>query len=235
MSDDERVALVTGANRGLGLETTRRLAAEGYRVLMASRDEAKGRAAAESLGELAERVTVVALDVTDRAAVDALAAHVKAEYGRLDVLVNNAGIMPDKGRSFFDTDPEVARRCFETNTLGAFHMCQAFVPLMRERDCGRVVNVSTGMAQLSDMNGGAVAYRMSKAALHALTRVVHDETRGTYIKVNAVCPGWVQTDMGGPEASRTVEEGVDGIFWLATLRNDGPSGGFFRDCKQLDW
>jgi len=235
VSEDERVALVTGANRGLGLETSRRLAAEGYRVLMACRDEASGRVAAQSLEGLTERLEVVALDITDRASVDALVDHVETTYGRLDVLVNNAGIMPDRGQSFFETGPEVVRRCFETNTLGAFHMCQAFVPMMRAQDFGRVVNVSTGMAQLSSMNGGAVAYRMSKAALHALTRVVHDETRGTYVKVNAVCPGWVQTDLGGQGATRTIEEGVDGIFWLATLRNDGPSGGFFRDCKQLDW
>ena len=202
---------------------------------MACRDAAKGRQAAESLGQLAERVEVVALDVTTRSDVERVRDHLAKTYGRLDVLVNNAGIMPDAGVSFFDTDVEVARRCFETNTLGAFHTCQVLVPMMRERDQGRIVNVSTGMAQLSDMNGGAVAYRMSKAALHALTRVVHDETRGTYIKVNAVCPGWVQTNMGGPSATRTVEEGVDCIVWLATLRNDGPSGGFFRDCKQLDW
>ncbi|MEM1031407.1 MAG: SDR family oxidoreductase [Myxococcota bacterium] len=234
--DEARVALVTGANRGLGRETVRRLARDGYRVLLGARDPARGRDAHASFDDdVRGRVEVVELDVTDRRAVADLGRWVRDRFGRLDVLVNNAGVMPDAGISFFDADPDVIRSCFETNTLSAVHTCQVFVPLMRERDAGRVVNVSSGMGQLHDMGGATTAYRVSKAALHAVTRIVHEETRGTYIKVNAVCPGWVNTDLGGPDAPRTVEEGADCIVWLATLRDDGPSGGLFRDCKQMAW
>jgi NAD(P)-dependent dehydrogenase (short-subunit alcohol dehydrogenase family) len=222
---------VTGANRGLGLETARRLGLEGYRVVLGARDAAKGEAAAAELRAAGIDASALELDVTapDVAALAALEA---------DVLVNNAGIIPESGlasRSFFDVPPDVVLGGFENNTLGAYRVTQAVVPGMRERGFGRVVNVSSGMGQLSDMNGGSPAYRLSKTALNALTRIVADEVEGENILVNSVCPGWVRTDMGGPHARLSVEDGADTIVWAATLPDGGPTGGFFRKREAIPW
>jgi NAD(P)-dependent dehydrogenase (short-subunit alcohol dehydrogenase family) len=226
-----RTALVTGANRGLGLETARRLGLEGYRVVLGARDTARGEAAAGELRAQGIDAAALELDVTapDAAALAAVEA---------DVLVNNAGIIPEAGlasRSVFDVAPEVVLHGFENNTLGAYRVAQAVVPGMRERGFGRVVNVSSGMGQLSDMNGGSPAYRLSKTALNALTRILADELRGTNVLVNSVCPGWVRTDMGGPHARLSVEDGADTIVWAATLPEGGPSGGFFRKREAIPW
>ena len=235
---DQAVAVVTGAYRGLGLETCRQLAERGHRVLLTARREAEGRAAAEKLAADGRDVDFVALDVTDAGAVAAFAEDLKTRYGRIDVLVNNAGIFPDPSpdkpeSSILAADLDVIRRGFETNTLAALHLCQCLIPLMEGR--GRIVNVSSGMAQLSDMNGCCPGYRLSKTALNAVTRILADELQQTGIKTNAVCPGWVRTDMGGPNATRSVEEGASGIVWAATLPDDGPSGGFFREGKAIPW
>ena len=238
MTDLRRVAVVTGANRGLGLETCRQLAARGLKVILTSRDAAKGQAAAERL--VGEGVDLVfhQLDVTDPESAGRLARYIENSVGRLDVLVNNAGVFPDPlraGASVFEARPETLRVGMETNAFGALFVCQALVPLMLRGEYGRIVNVSSGMGQLSDMNGRHPAYRMSKTALNALTRILADELKDTNILVNSVCPGWVRTDMGGPDADRPVEEGADTIVWLATLADDGPSGGFFRDRKRIPW
>jgi NAD(P)-dependent dehydrogenase (short-subunit alcohol dehydrogenase family) len=237
MSNARRVAVVTGANRGMGLETCRQLAKRGLRVVLTARDAQKGEAAAAGLRAENLDVAFHPLDVTDDRSVAALADHVERAYGRLDVLVNNAGaVLEEPGsRGFFDVPSDVLARAFDVNALGAARCCRALVPLMRKNGYGRVVNVSTGMAALHGMNGGWPAYRMSKTALNALTRLLSEELGGTGVKVNSVCPGHVQTEMGGLGANRTVEEGVDTTLWLATLHDDGPTGGFFRDCKQIDW
>jgi NAD(P)-dependent dehydrogenase (short-subunit alcohol dehydrogenase family) len=230
---------VTGANRGLGWETCRQLAERGYRVALCSRKDKAGRAAAAGLRNLGADVAPFAVDVSDADSVRKLAAALHKAYGRVDVLVNNAGIAPDLERggaaSVFDAKPEVLLKGFTTNTLGAFLMCRALVPGMLERNFGRVVNVSTGMAALDDMDGGWPAYRISKTALNALTRVVASETAGRNVKVNSVCPGWVRTDMGGAGATRSVPDGAAGIVWAAALPGSGPSGGFFRDGKRIAW
>jgi NAD(P)-dependent dehydrogenase (short-subunit alcohol dehydrogenase family) len=235
---DKPVAVVTGANRGLGLETCRQLATAGYTVMATARNAAAGESAEQELKDLGLDVRFRPLDVTDPAAVDALAAVVAQDLGRLDVLVNNAGIFPDPGpgstgSSVFDADAETIARGFETNTLGPWRLCQALIPLMQGR--GRVVNVSSGMGQLSEMNGCCPGYRLSKTALNALTRILADELKGTGVKVNSVCPGWVRTDMGGTNATLSIEEGAAGIVWAATLADDGPSGGFFRYGERIDW
>jgi NAD(P)-dependent dehydrogenase (short-subunit alcohol dehydrogenase family) len=232
----QEVAVVTGANRGLGLEVCRQLARRGMHVLLTSRDPKRGRRAVEQLAGEGLRLEFFPLDVTDGSSIDALARHLRTGPGRLDVLVNNAGVFLDPGgreASVFAAELDTIRRSIETNTLGPFRLCQALVPLMSAG--GRIVNVSTGMAQLSDMNGGYPGYRFSKTALNALTRILADELREAGIKVNSVCPGWVRTDMGGPNATRSVSEGADTIVWAASLAEDGPSGGFFRDRRPIPW
>lgn len=235
-----RVALVTGANRGLGRETCRQLAQLGLTVVMTSRDPKQGEAAAEQLRNEGLSIRHHRLDVTAPEGIGALTGFVEKEFGRLDVLVNNAGVFldpldgPEPGAaSVLRADLDIVRRSMETNLYGPLLLCQALIPLMQGR--GRVVNLSSGMGQLSEMNGCCPGYRFSKTALNALTRSLADELRNTDIKVNSVCPGWVRTDMGGANADRTVEEGADGIVWLATLPDDGPSGGFFRDRKPIPW
>ena len=240
MNSTAPLAVVTGANRGLGLETCRQLGARGYQVILTSRDPEQGRAAAESLRQAGLGVLYHPLDVSDPVSIRALADYVRSGFERLDVLVNNAGIFID-GResetpgasSVFRAEVDTLRRSLETNTFGPLQLCQQLIPLMQGR--GRVVNVSSGMGQLSEMNGGYPGYRVSKAALNVLTRIFADELQGTQVKVNSVCPGWVRTAMGGTDAERSVEEGADTIVWLATLPDDGPSGGFFRDRQPIAW
>lgn len=230
---DRPVALITGGNRGLGLETARELAAKGYQVLLGSRDLDAGRAAAK---RLAGSVEAVELDVTSDAQTSGLRGLVE-RHGRLDALVNNAGITgrAGYGTSILELDVADLAHVMDVNVAGAVRVAAAVVPLMRARGRGCIVNVSSGMGQLSDMGKGAPAYRLSKTALSAFTRVLSQELSGTSIKVNAVCPGWVRTDLGGPNATLSVEEGARGIVWAATLPADGPTGGFFRHGKAIAW
>lgn len=233
---DARIAVVTGANRGIGLEIVRQLAKLGWRVVLTSRNADKGRQAAAQLGEQGLSVDAVELDVTDRSSCEAARQWLAQHVGHIDALVNNAGILIDpKGVSVLDLPLEVLRHSLETNLIGAFNVTQALAPLLRAGRCARVVNLSTGLAQLTDMQAGTPAYRMSKTALNALTRILAAELAPHGIKVNAMCPGWVRTEMGGPGAVRSVEQGADTAVWLATLPEDGPTGGFFRDRQPIPW
>jgi len=231
----DRIALVTGANRGLGLEICRQLAVRGVHVILTSRQEAEGVAAAEVLGR--EGLTVVArrLDVTQAEDIEAMVDFIHSSCGRLDVLVNNAAIYIDEGASLLEISLADLRQTMETNFYGPLRLCRAVAPMMRQQRFGRIVNVSSGYGALSEMGAGAPAYSISKAALNALTCILADELRGADLKVNAACPGWVRTAMGGPEAPRTPAEGADTIVWLATLPAGGPSGGFFEEQKRIDW
>ena len=232
MAENGRVALVSGGNRGIGLEVCRRLAKEGLTVILGSRDEERGRQAAEGLPG---GVAVRQLDVADASSVERLAASIENDFGRLDVLVNNAAISNDDGQSGAEADLDRVREALEANLFGAWRLCEAAIPHMRRERYGRIVNLSTGLAALEDMGGGSPGYRISKTSLNALTRILASELRGSGILVNAVNPGWVQTDMGGANANRTVEEGADGVVWAATLPNNGPTGGFFRDRRHVAW
>jgi NAD(P)-dependent dehydrogenase (short-subunit alcohol dehydrogenase family) len=232
MAENGRVALVSGGNRGIGLEIVRQLAERGLTVVLGSRDGEQGRAAAAGLSG---SVVVRQLDVADPESVDRLSRSVEEEFGRLDVLVNNAGITNDEGQRGVDADLERVREALETNLLGAWRLCEAAIPFMRRHGYGRIVNISTSMAALEDMGGGSPGYRVSKTGLNALTRILASELRGSGILVNSVCPGWVQTDMGGSRAPRPVEEGAEGAVWAATLPNTGPTGGFFRDRRPVPW
>jgi NAD(P)-dependent dehydrogenase (short-subunit alcohol dehydrogenase family) len=222
---DRKVALVSGTNRGIGAEIARELAADhGFLVYAGARNP----------GEVAaiEGLQPIELDVTKQATVDAARDRIESDSGRLDALINNAGVYGDPIGAA-DYDLERAHEVLETNTFGPWRLIEACLPLLRESDAPRIVNVSSGAGQLSDMNGGRAAYRVSKAALNALTRTLASDER--WVKVNTMCPGWVRTDMGGAGAPRSVEEGADTAIWLATLPDDGPTGGFFRNRKPIPW
>ena len=232
----ERVAVVTGANRGIGLEICRQLAASGLNVVLTSRDAAKGRAACKTLTSAGLQVIYRRLDVTSVRAIRALAEFMQNEFGRIDVLVNNAGVMLDpRGTRFLDSTLATYRATFEVNVWGALALTQAVLPLMQKRRYGRIVNLSSGLGQFTGMGNSTPAYRMSKTALNALTCIVAAETKGNNILVNAACPGWVRTDMGGAGAPRPVAQGADTPVWLATLPDGGPTGSYFRDRKPIPW
>ena len=232
MIENGRVALVSGGNRGIGLEVCRQLSERGITVVMGSRDGEQGRAAA---AKLSRDVLVRQLDVADPGSVERLSRSIEEEFGRLDILVNNAGISNDDGQRGVDADLDRVKEALEANLFGAWRLCEMAVPLMKRKGYGRIVNVSTGLAALEDMGGGSPGYRVSKTALNALTRILASELRGSGILVNAVNPGWVQTDMGGSGATRSVEEGADALVWAATLPNNGPTGGFFQDGRPIPW
>ena len=229
----DRVALISGGNRGIGREVARQLAGQGYRVVIGSRDLPKGEEAARELGDA---VSAVQLDVTDEDSIVAAVGSVASELGRLDVLVNNAGITGGGWSTHaVDADLDEVRRTLETNLFGAWRLTEEALPLMRRNGYGRIVNISSGMGQLSDMGGHSPAYRLSKTGLNVLTRMLTAELGEENILVNSVCPGWVRTDMGTQSARVSVEEGADTPVWLATLPDDGPRGGFFRNREPIPW
>ena len=237
-----RVAVVTGANRGIGFEICRQLAQEGITVILTARDEKKGLAACDQLQREELGVRFYPCDVTHASSIEHLADFLKKEFRRCDILINNAGIFPDTkdtgGSQFpsvFHTHPDTINKAMVTNVYGPLLMIQTVVPLMKKNNYGRIVNVSSGMGQLSEMNGGYPGYRISKTSINALTRIVSDELQGTNILINSMCPGWVKTEMGGVNATREVEEGADTAFYLATLPDGGPTGKFFRDHKEIPW
>jgi NAD(P)-dependent dehydrogenase (short-subunit alcohol dehydrogenase family) len=220
-----RIALVSGASRGIGAEIARELAADhGFRVYAGARNPDQV--------DRVDGIEPIQLDVTDQASIDAARMRIESDTERLDSLVNNAGVYGDPVGAA-DYDLEAAHEVLEVNTFGPWRLIEAFLPLLRASDSPRIVNVSSGAGQLSDMNGGRAAYRVSKAALNALTRTLASDER--WVKVNTMCPGWVRTDMGGSAAPRSVEEGADTAVWLATLPEDGPTGGFFRNRKPIPW
>jgi NAD(P)-dependent dehydrogenase (short-subunit alcohol dehydrogenase family) len=236
MAARQRVALVSGSARGIGREVARQLAELGDQVIVTARDPASAERAAEELsdgGRLSLRPEP--LDVADPESVERLRGRVESDPGHLDVLVNNAGIMGTLGTNAAEASLSDAHETMETNLLGAWRLTQALLPLLRRSAHGRIVNVSSGAGQLSDMNGGYPGYRISKTALNALTRILSQEEEANGILVNSLCPGWVRTDMGGSAAPRSVAEGADTAVWLATLPDDGPTGGFFRDREPIPW
>ncbi len=236
MSNAEpRVALVTGANRGLGFETSRQLLERGLTVVLAGRDEAALERTRRTLAQSEQRAMTVRLDVTDVQSVVAAHRRVTESLGSVDVLVNNAAVLSFENDDVLSIPPDAYRDTFETNVFGVIEVCRMFAPDMARARYGRIVNVSSGAGQLATMSAYAPAYSMSKAALNAFTRILAHSYRARGVLVNAVDPGWVRTDMGGPSAPRSPQEGADTIVWLATLPDDGPTGGFFRDRRAIEW
>jgi NAD(P)-dependent dehydrogenase (short-subunit alcohol dehydrogenase family) len=230
-----RIALVTGGNRGIGFEVCRQLAQREFTVLLTARDGAKAETAAKELRG-AGIVEPLVLDVADEHSIKNAAAEVAARHGHLDVLINNAGINYDTWETAANADIDgTVMETITTNLLGPWRICQACLPLLQKSQAARIVNVSSESGSLANMGDGPPAYQVTKAGLNALTRTLAGELRGASILVNAVCPGWVATDMGGAGAPRSVSEGASGIVWAAMLPDGGPSGGFFRDRKPLPW
>ncbi|RMF10373.1 MAG: SDR family oxidoreductase [Candidatus Neomarinimicrobiota bacterium] len=235
----QRVAVVTGANRGIGLEVSRQLAMTGLKVILTSRNPDQGLRAVDQLRHVQYDVDFFKLDVTQPADIQALRQFLEREIGRLDVLVNNAGVFLDprdpRKAGFLTGKIDTLEATLEVNLKGPYRLMQALIPLMVKHHYGRIVNVSSGMGALSEMSSGYPAYRISKTALNALTKLAAEEFRDQNILINAASPGWVKTDMGGANATRTVEEGADTITWLATLPDDGPTGGLFHDRTRISW
>jgi NAD(P)-dependent dehydrogenase (short-subunit alcohol dehydrogenase family) len=231
---DNKIALVTGANRGIGFETCRQLSQLGLTVVLTSRDTVKGEIATKQLKDKGLDVVFHRLDVSAKNDIEYAFDRINQQYGQLDVLVNNAAILYDTFQSAVNADLEVVSKALITNLYGPWLLCQAFLPLMKGNGYGRIVNVSSGAGSLHYMGGGTPAYGISKVALNALTIKLASELSGTGILVNSVDPGWVATDMGG-RGGRPVEEGAKGIVWAATLPDNGPSGGFFYDGKPEPW
>ena len=233
LMDEDRVALVTGANRGLGMECARQLSALGFTVLLAARNRQRAHEAARAIGS--PRVHAVVLDVTSETDVARCGDLIRRDHlGRLDVLINNAAIHYDTGQTVLTADLHVVAEALATNLIGAWRVAQMAAGLMRPRRHGRIVNVSSGAGALASLDRHTPAYRASKVALNGLTLMLADELRESGILVNAVCPGWVETDMGGP-GGRPVQDGARSILWAALLRDDGPTGGFFRDGRSIAW
>ncbi|MCG6140584.1 SDR family NAD(P)-dependent oxidoreductase [Leptospira mtsangambouensis] len=229
----ERIALVTGANRGIGKQVSIDLAKQGIYVLIGARNPSDAEdtlAAVQAVG----KGEILALDVSKEQSIGRALDVITGSFGKLDILVNNAGIFADPG-SFFDTTSEDLHKTLLVNLYGPLRLIQIFLPMMIQNNFGRIVNVSSGMGQLSEMGGGYPAYRISKTSINALTSLSSVEAVGKNIKINSVCPGWVKTDMGGESATRPVEKGAETIVWAATLPDNGPTGKFFRDKKEIGW
>jgi NAD(P)-dependent dehydrogenase (short-subunit alcohol dehydrogenase family) len=240
------IALITGANKGIGLETARQLSKTGVHVLIGARNVAKGEAAVQTLQVEGLSAEVLELDVTQEQSVKAAAQRVMQRHGKLDILVNNAGIHPEFPQGIFSFEQlplELLMQIYQTNVFGAFLAMREFLPLLRQSDAGRIVNVSSSVGSLTEQSNPnspyyaitTTGYNSSKAALNALTVQLAKQLTDTNIKVNSICPGWVQTDMGTDAAPRTVAEGVRIILNLATLPEDGSTGGFFNEDGVIPW
>ena len=233
---DKKIAVVTGGNKGVGYGACRLLAEDGVLVVLTARDEGRGEKAAKSLRDDGLDVRFHRLDVTDETSAKGLAKSLTNEFGRLDILINNAAILNDRSMSSLTVDMGTLWETVDTNAFGPLRVCQALVPLLQNSPGGRIVNVSSWFGSMADMHGGGyAAYRISKAALNAFTQILADDLRDTNVTVNAVCPGWVRTDMGGAGAPKSWEEGADTPVWLALHPECGPNKGFFQDRKPHPW
>jgi NAD(P)-dependent dehydrogenase (short-subunit alcohol dehydrogenase family) len=239
----KRVALVTGANKGIGFEIAKKLAAQKITVLIGARNQEHGEKAQEQLKRHEYDAHFILLDVTDAMSIQAAVGRIKDEFRRLDILVNNAGIMIDSETGISELNSTIFQNTLETNALGPLLLCQACLPMMKVKNYGRIVNLSSTLGSLTDIASPdsphaevkAPAYRLSKTILNGITVLLASEVRDSNILVNSVCPGWVRTDIGGNQALLSPEQGADTPVWLATLPDGGPSGGFFRERQPIPW
>jgi NAD(P)-dependent dehydrogenase (short-subunit alcohol dehydrogenase family) len=230
-----RIVLVTGGNRGIGFETAKQLAARGFHVVIAARNEKTGNQAVEKLKAGGAEATFLSLDVSSSDSIRHAASQFRSIADHLDVLINNAGIYPDEGVNILTIPRDQMVDTIETNTVGPLEVTQAFVPYLRKAVAPRVINVSSGYGQLDGLSVDVPSYCLSKLALNGVTIMLADALRTDRIAVNSMCPGWVRTDMGGPNATRSVEEGADTVVWLADEAPHELTGKFFRDREEIDW
>jgi NAD(P)-dependent dehydrogenase (short-subunit alcohol dehydrogenase family) len=230
-----RTALVTGGNRGIGLETARQLAQRGFRVVIAARNQASSDRAVKEIEASGGQATFLSLDASDSRSIEAAARSFASIADRLDVLINNAGIYPDEGVTIATVPRDLLVQTFQTNTFGPLEVAQAFLPYLRRADASRIINVSSGYGQLDGMSPDAPSYCLSKLALNGVTIMLAEALRAHGIAVNSMCPGWVRTDMGGPSATRSVEEGADTAVWLAAEAAQELTGKMFRDRQEISW
>lgn len=231
---NKKIAVVTGANRGMGKAVSEKLATLNYFVIMVGRHEKEINEAALTLSKNGLSVEAFVADVENEKDIQKLVNYISEKYGVLDVLINNAGIYIQEG-DIFSAKDSVMETTFQTNTMGPYRLMKGLIPIMKKHGYGRVVNVSSGLGSFDGFSSNCPAYSVSKVALNMLTKLFASEVDGTNVKVNAICPGWVKTDMGGPNASRSIEQGISGMIWAATLDDKGPNGGFFRDGSPIDW
>lgn len=235
MPKKKKTAVVTGGNRGIGFEICRQLASEGVCVVLTARNKETGEAAHLELKKQGLDVQRLQLDITDDESIRNFARELESKFGGLDILVNNAGIFIDWQILAIEVDTATVQETIETNLYGPLRMCQAMIPLMKKRGGGRIVNVSSQWGAMSHIEGGQPAYRISKVALNALTLMLADELRDANIQVNAMHPGWVRTQMGGNRAPVSPEEGAETAVWLALQPENGPTGKFFLERKEIPW
>lgn len=227
-NSSKKIALVTGGNRGIGFETCRQLALNNFSVILTARSAEKGQRATEKLQKENLDVLFQRLDVTDPESIEGTRQFVEDEFGRLEVLVNNAGVSLDEGSRFTEISTDTLEETLDVNLLGVFRVTRAFLPLMQKNAYGRIVNVSSGLGSFSSLSSGTGAYKLSKYALNGLTRIMADEVDAQKIKINSLNPGWVRTDMGGRSATRSPQDAARDILYLAKLDEEGPSGEFIR-------
>ncbi len=235
MTSPRKTALVTGANKGIGLEAVIELAEAGFQVFLTARSKERGTKSAGKMTDRGLDVTFLPLDVADPRSIETCARKLESRIDHLDVLVNNAGIYIDSDASILDLDEETLTNTLRTNTIGPLQVAQKLWPLLAKSESGRIINVSSGLGQLGDMEGDTPAYSISKTALNAVTRQLAYVLGSHAIAVNAVCPGWVRTDMGTSAAPRSVEEGADTIVWLATDAPPNLTGHLLRDREPIPW
>ncbi|MFV8409521.1 SDR family NAD(P)-dependent oxidoreductase [Vibrio owensii] len=228
----QRVAIVTGANRGLGKEVSRQLAEQGDIVIVTARQLSSAQQTVEELG--LDNLLAAQLDITNQESVDQLVEFVEQRFSAVDVLINNAAIHYDTWQNVVNADLNIVQEAMDTNVYGAWRLTQAFLPLLQNSQQARIVNVSSGAGAIKNQAGSTPAYSMSKIALNSLTLMLANQLKSSGILVNAVCPGWVATDMGG-SGGRPVEQGASGITWAANLPANGPTGGFFRDGEEIEF
>jgi len=230
---EQKIILVTGANRGIGKEIVQQLAALGHTVILTARDSAKGEKALSEIHPGKGTVHFIALEATQTESIQQAVNKVTQQFGRLDVLINNAGIFNDRNNSL-TVSADAVKEHLEVNFIGPLRISQAFIPLLEKSQKGRIINFSSQMGRLNGMGGGSAAYRFSKTSINSLTAVMAADLAGTNIKVNSMCPGWVQTDMGGAGAPRSLAQGADTAVWLATAPGI-PTGKFFADREETPW
>lgn len=232
---DKKIAAVTGGNRGIGFQICRDIANKDLKVLLTARNSEKGAESAKILQDEGLDVTFYELDVSSAESIDNFVSRVTKEFSRIDVLVNNAAIIPDARSSGLSVEIQELQVSLETNVYGIIQLSQKIIPLMIKNNYGRIINLSSGMGQFADMGSGYLAYRISKTAVNTITKVLANETDSYNIQINSVDPGWVQTEMGGAGASLSVEEGADTIVWLSTRPDNSPTGMFYKKREIISW